>query len=54
MGEAALQGFKRRLMLGMKDSDVKRRARQMVENADNHWGTKFYDKFQLWSNGILP
>lgn len=54
MGEGALTGFKKRLMLGVKDADVSRRARRMVDNADSHWGTEFYDKFQLWSNGIMP
>lgn len=54
MGDGALTGFKRRLMLGMKDSDIRRRARYMVEHAENHWGTRFYDRFQLWSNGIAP
>lgn len=54
MGDAALKGFKKRLMLGAKDSDVARRARRMVDKADGHWGTCFYDKFQLWTNGILP
>ena len=54
MGDAALTGFKKRLMLGSKDSDVAKRARRMVYKASSHWGTRFYDKFQLWSNGILP
>lgn len=54
MGEGALTGFKKRLMLGAKDADVSRRARRMVDNAVSHWGTEFYDKFQLWSNGIMP
>eukprot|EP00903_Cladosiphon_okamuranus_P005725 g5683.t1 len=54
MGDAALTGFKKRLMLGAKDSDVAKRARRMVHKACSHWGTRFYDKFQLWSNGILP
>eukprot|EP00752_Nemacystus_decipiens_P003913 g3587.t2 len=54
MGDAALTGFKKRLMLGAKDSDVTKRARRMVNKASSHWGTRFYDKFQLWSNGILP
>ena len=54
MGDAALKGFKRRLMMGSKDSDVTRRARRMVNKANAHWGTRFYDRFQLWSNGINP
>ncbi|CAM9609906.1 unnamed protein product [Hapterophycus canaliculatus] len=54
MGDSALKGFKKRLMLGAKDSDVARRARRMVNKANAHWGTRFYDRFQLWSNGILP
>lgn len=54
MGDSALTGFKKRLMLGAKDSDVAKRARRMVNKASSHWGTRFYDKFQLWSNGILP
>lgn len=54
MGGAALTGFKKRLMLGAKDSDVEKRARRMVNKANAHWGTSFYDKFQLWTNGILP
>lgn len=53
-GESALTGFKKRLFLGMKDSDVIKRCRRMVEHADGHGGTRFYDKFQLWTNGIAP
>lgn len=54
MGDAALTGFKKKLMLGATESDVTRRARRMVENANGSWGTCFYDKFQLWTNGIMP
>ncbi|CAN0272613.1 unnamed protein product [Ectocarpus fasciculatus] len=54
MGEAALTMFKKRLMLGAKDSDVARRARRMVNKANAHVGTRLYDQFQLCTNGILP
>ncbi|CAM9124180.1 unnamed protein product [Ectocarpus sp. 12 AP-2014] len=54
MGDAALTTFKKRLMLGAKDSDVARRARRMVNKANAHVGTRLYDQFQLCTNGILP
>lgn len=54
MGDAALTTFKKRLMLGAKDSDVARRARRMVNKANAHLGTRLYDQFQLCTNGILP
>jgi phosphatidylinositol kinase/protein kinase (PI-3 family) len=53
-GPSALRHFRRRLMPGLSDDDVRRRARQMVDRSLDHRGTVLYDRFQLWSNGILP
>mmetsp|Transcript_735 Transcript_735/g.1071 ORF Transcript_735/g.1071 Transcript_735/m.1071 type:complete len:1002 (-) Transcript_735:81-3086(-) len=53
-GPKALEGFKRRLMLGMEEGRVKEKAREMVRRSSSHWGTVLYDKFQLHSNGIKP
>ncbi|CAN0305842.1 unnamed protein product, partial [Discosporangium mesarthrocarpum] len=53
-GASSLEGFKARLMLDATDDQVVQKARALVERSENHFGTWFYDKFQLWTNGILP
>lgn len=47
----ALRKFEKRLMLDVPDDQVGQRALALVKNAQNHWGTKAYDKFQKMSNG---
>mmetsp|Transcript_4375 Transcript_4375/g.10930 ORF Transcript_4375/g.10930 Transcript_4375/m.10930 type:complete len:935 (-) Transcript_4375:2633-5437(-) len=47
----ALQKFENRLLLDVPDDQVEKRALALVRNAQNHWGTKAYDKFQNMSNG---
>ncbi|KAG5183852.1 kinase-like domain-containing protein, partial [Tribonema minus] len=50
----ALRAFQRRLMRNLTDDDIRRKARQMVDQSLDHKGTRLYDRFQLFSNGILP
>jgi phosphatidylinositol 4-kinase len=47
----ALKKFERRLMLHVPDSQIDKRAKALITQSHNHWGTNFYDKFQKWSNG---
>jgi Phosphatidylinositol 3- and 4-kinase/PH domain len=47
----ALKKFERRLMLHVPDSKVEKRAKALIEQSYDHWGTNFYDQFQQWSNG---
>mmetsp|Transcript_86811 Transcript_86811/g.250779 ORF Transcript_86811/g.250779 Transcript_86811/m.250779 type:complete len:879 (-) Transcript_86811:1573-4209(-) len=47
----ALKKFERRLMLHVPDDQVESRARALIKQSYDHWGTNFYDKFQKWSNG---
>lgn len=49
-----LKAFKRRLRDDLTDDQFKAFGRTLVDRSLNHWGTRFYDKFQLWSNGIQP
>jgi phosphatidylinositol 4-kinase len=50
-GNQALKGFRERLMLDVPDNEVESRARGLIQQARNHWGTRAYDSFQQWSNG---
>lgn len=50
-GGQALRGFRERLLLDVPGDKVERRAKQLIQSARNHWGTKAYDSFQQWSNG---
>jgi phosphatidylinositol 4-kinase A len=47
----ALRRFEKRLMLDVPDDQVEQRALGLVRNAQKHWGTTAYDKFQHMSNG---
>ena len=51
-GGQALRGFRERLMLDVPDHQVEPKARALIEAARDHWGTRAYDKFQEWSNGL--
>mmetsp|Transcript_18540 Transcript_18540/g.28020 ORF Transcript_18540/g.28020 Transcript_18540/m.28020 type:complete len:901 (+) Transcript_18540:167-2869(+) len=48
----ALKRFERRLMLHIPDEQVEKRAEKLIDQAYNHGGTNFYDKFQKWTNDI--
>lgn len=50
-GGQALRGFRERLMLDVPDDKVEAKARDLIEKARDHWGTRAYDAFQQWSNG---
>jgi len=47
----ALKKFERRLMLHIPDNKVEKRAKALITQSYDHWGTNFYDRFQQWSNG---
>jgi phosphatidylinositol 4-kinase A len=47
----ALKRFEKRLMLNVPDEKIEMRAKALITNARDHWGTNAYDKFQKWSNG---
>lgn len=47
----SLKRFEKRLMLDVPDNQVEKRARALIKQSYDHWGTNFYDKFQKWSNG---
>jgi len=52
-GEVALTRFKRRLMLHITDERVlMSRAKKLVKDSYDHWGTALYDKFQNATNGL--
>ena len=51
-GGQALLGFRERLMLDVPDEQVEAKVLALIETARDHWGTRAYDKFQEWSNGL--
>jgi hypothetical protein len=53
-GQKPLKAFKKRLMTDLSDAELEKRARYMVYHSLDHRGTRLYDRFQLFSNGILP
>jgi len=52
----AIAGFKQRLCYGqtLSDAQITRLIDTMVARSYNSCGTRWYDKFQLWTNGIMP
>lgn len=47
----SLKRFEKRLMLGVPDSQIEKRAKALITLSYDHWGTNAYDSFQQWSNG---
>lgn len=47
----SLRRFEKRLMLDVPDNQIEKRAKALITQSYDHWGTNFYDKFQKWSNG---
>ena len=50
-GNKALIALQGRLMLGIPERQVRRKALNLIERAINNRGTWMYDRFQLFSNG---
>ena len=51
-GETCIRRLRQRLHLDRPDEDVPAIVDQLLRTARNHWGTRQYDKFQKWSNGL--
>jgi len=50
----ALEQFRDRLALNLKDADVEAHVLGLIEKSYKHTGTGLYDRFQLATNGIAP
>ena len=52
----AIAGFKQRFCYGqtLSDAQITRLIDGMVGRSYDSCGTRWYDKFQLWTNGIMP
>lgn len=51
-GGVSLKRFEKRLMLDVPDSKVEKKARKLIHNSIDSCGTKVYDVFQNYSNGL--
>ena len=51
-GGVSLKRFEKRLMLDVPDNKVDRKARQLIHSSIDSPGTKIYDVFQKYSNGL--
>ena len=51
-GGVSLKRFEKRLMLDVPDSKVDKKARQLIHSSIDSPGTKIYDVFQKYSNGL--
>ena len=51
-----LAAYKSRLLFGksLSREELRNHVCGLVRKSYNHCGTRFYDNFQLWTNGILP
>lgn len=49
-----IRELKQRLMLHMSDAQAKKKIRALAVKASNSRGTRIYEKFQKWTNGIEP
>jgi len=50
----AIKDFRNRMMLNVPDQDIEYEVNKLIRKSYRHSGTKFYDDFQLATNGILP
>jgi phosphatidylinositol 4-kinase len=50
-GGTALVKFEQRLMLNVRDKNIKRRALRLISKSKQHFGTYLYDAFQKATNG---
>lgn len=48
----AISDFKKRLLLGFSDSQLREEVEKMFERSNSNSGTSLYDQFQLMTNGI--
>jgi phosphatidylinositol 4-kinase len=50
----AIKDFRNRMMLNVPEQDIEYEVNKLIRKSYRHSGTKFYDDFQLATNGILP
>jgi phosphatidylinositol 4-kinase len=50
----AMKDFRNRMMLNIPEQDIEYEVNKLIRKSYRHSGTKFYDDFQLATNGILP
>lgn len=50
----AITDFRKRMMSDVPDQDIEFEVNKLIGRSYRHSGTKFYDDFQLATNGILP
>jgi phosphatidylinositol 4-kinase len=51
-GGVSLKKFEKRLMLHVPDEKIEKKAMKLISNSIEHHGTKIYDIFQYYSNGL--
>ena len=51
-GGVSLKRFEKRLMLDVPDNKIEKKALKLIKQSIEHQGTKVYDVFQYYSNGL--